>query len=78
MYVAQCTCDRDDVEKPPHGLGADVTEPVLRHQQLGQVKRHLSGHRPLHLTTTIRVLHVGTHTHMRSCHQDRVRGQGYT
>ena len=80
MYVVRCTCDRDDVEKPPHGLGADVTEPVLRHQQLGQVKRHLSGHRPLHLTTTVRVLHGGTHA--RSCHmtktelEARVRPRG--
>ena len=35
------TRDGDDVEQPPHGLRADVTEPVLSHQQLGQVEGHL-------------------------------------
>lgn len=32
------TCDRDNVQQPPHRLWADVTEPVLRHHQLCQVE----------------------------------------
>ena len=36
------TRDGDDVEQPPHGLGADVAEPVLGHQQLGEVEGHLA------------------------------------
>lgn len=32
------TSERDDVQQPPHGLRADVAEPVLRHHQLRQVK----------------------------------------
>lgn len=50
------TCDRNDVEQPPHGLRADVAKPVLGHQQLGQVEGHLPGDGPLHLPTAVRVL----------------------
>lgn len=56
--MAYITCDRDDVEQPPHGLGADVTEPVLSDQQLGQVKGHLSGDGPLNLPPAVCVLHT--------------------
>lgn len=55
-YNSVLTCDRHDVEQPPHGLWADVTEPVLSNQQLGQVKGHLSGDGPLHLPTPVCVL----------------------
>lgn len=41
--VFRCRCwsptsERDDVQQPPHRLWTDVTEPVLRHHQLCQVK----------------------------------------
>lgn len=55
-YVLWFTCDRHNVEQPPHGLWADITEPVLGHQQLGQVEGHLSGDGPLHLPTPVCVL----------------------
>lgn len=55
-YVLWFTCDRHNVEQPPHGLWADITEPVLGHQQLGQVEGHLSGDCPLHLPTPVCVL----------------------
>lgn len=50
------TSDRNNVEQPPHGLWADVTEPVLSHQQLGQVEGHLPGDGPLHLPSPVCVL----------------------
>lgn len=50
------TCDRNNVEQSPHGLRADVTEPVLSHQQLGQVEGHLPGDGPLHLAASVCVL----------------------
>lgn len=50
------TCDRNNVEKPPHGLRADVTKPVFTHQQLGEVKGHLPGDGPLHLPAPVSVL----------------------
>lgn len=55
-YGSFLTCDRNNVEKPPHGLRADVTKPVFTHQQLGEVKGHLSGDCPLHLAASVRVL----------------------
>lgn len=51
------TCNRNDIQQPPHGLWADVTEPVLSHQQLGQVEGHLSGDGSLHLAAPVCVLH---------------------
>lgn len=58
------TCDGNDVEEPPHGLWADVTEPVFAHQQLGEVKGHLSGDGPLHLPAPISVLNRGQTDHI--------------
>lgn len=55
-YSSLFTCDRNNVEQPPHGLWANVAEPVLSHQQLGQVEGHLSGDGPLHLPTPVCVL----------------------
>lgn len=55
-FHSSLTCDRHDVEQPPHGLWADVAEPVLSNQQLGQVEGHLSGDGPLHLPTPVCVL----------------------
>lgn len=69
MVRSGVTCDGHDVQKSPHALRTDVTEPVLRHHQLGQIKGHLTSHRALDLTPSVRVLstehqkHVYTHTH---------------
>lgn len=52
------TCDGNNVEQPPHGLWTDVAEPVLCHQQLGEIEGHLSGDGPLHLPTPVRVLSI--------------------
>lgn len=56
LHSSSLTCDRNNVEKPPHGLRADVTEPVFTHQQLGEVKGHLSGDSPLHLPAPVSIL----------------------
>lgn len=56
MKLVFFTGDGDDVEQSSHSLWADVTEPILSHQQLGQVKGHLSGDGSLHLTASICVL----------------------
>lgn len=50
------TCDRNNVQQPPHGLWTDVTEPVLSNQQLGQIEGHLPGDGPLNVPTAVCVL----------------------
>ena len=59
------TRDGDDVEQPPHGLGADVAEPVLGHQQLAEVEGHLPRHRALHLPPPVRVLTTATQNQLQ-------------